>query len=145
MKIAVCIAKFHPGTTGQYVANALSRLGFNVNSFFGSPVSYDVNMRVFETLSCGLPIVTNYVKSLTRIFPENAPYILTYNSLESIVPTISSALGNENFLTNGNEARAFILENATYEIRMEQALIELAEQGIVTTQNNRPNNNFLRT
>jgi len=96
--------------------------GFNINSYFTELYAYDLNMRVFETLSCGTPIITNRVAALDRIFPPGAPYIRTYDSLDDILPTIADALRDPLFVNSGAAAREYILGNATYVHRMREAL-----------------------
>lgn len=98
------------------------RVGFNISSYFGTDHAFDVNMRVFETLSCGLPIITNAVPALTKIFPRNAPYIRTFTNLEELLYVSRGAMRNEEFLSSGPAARQFILDNATYEHRMTEML-----------------------
>jgi hypothetical protein len=97
-------------------------VGFNINTFFGQPVAYDVNMRVFETLSCGLPLFTNDVPSLRRIFPENAAFIRTYTTLEDMKPRLLEAFKDQTFMNSGTEARQWILDHATYEHRMRDVI-----------------------
>jgi Glycosyl transferases group 1 len=101
-------------------------VGFNINTFFGQPVAYDVNMRAFETLSCGLPLFTNDVPSLKRVFPPDAPFIRTYTSLTDMMPRLLEAFKDQTFLNSGAEARQWILDHATYEHRMRDVLNRLA-------------------
>ena len=102
------------------------RIGFNINSWYGTSHAFDVNMRVFETLSCGVPLLTNSVPSLRRFFPENTPYIREFSSLEDLPRALQSALHDDVFLSSGAEARRFILEKATYEIRMREVIETLS-------------------
>lgn len=92
--------------------------GFNINSFFGEPYSYDVNMRVFETLSCGVPLITNDVPSLTRLFGSEPNFIRRYSSADELLHVINSALNDPDFLNSGQSAREFILREATYTKRV---------------------------
>jgi hypothetical protein len=101
--------------------------GFNISSYYGEPYAFDVNMRVFETLSCGVPLVTNFVPSLGRLFPPNPPFIRTFDSLDRLLETIAAALHDPAFRASGAEARAYILEHCTYSHRMEQALAYLSD------------------
>lgn len=96
--------------------------GFNVSSFFGSPIAFDVNMRAFETLSCGAPLLTNSVPNLSRVFPEHAPWIRTYQGLDDLSDRARAALADPEFLQSGVAAREWILANATYEHRIRHAL-----------------------
>lgn len=124
--------KGHGGAVMEAGASVLrqSRLGFNISSFYGTGVDFDVNMRVFETLSCGVPLVTNNVDCLGRIFGRQ-DFVRTYTSLAGIVPTVSSALKDDVFLASGPKARQWILDFGTYEVRMKQALTTLANNGMI--------------
>lgn len=99
-----------------------SLVGFNISSFYGEPFAFDVNMRVFETLSCGVPLFTNHVPSLARIFPAQAPFIRTYDSLDALLPKLKESLEDTTFLKSGPQAREFILQQATYTARMREVL-----------------------
>lgn len=99
-----------------------SALGFNINSFFGEPYAYDVNMRFFETLSCGVPLVTNDIPVLAQLLPRPCPFVRTYRTLAEIVPTLRAALADRDFLASGPAARAWILQHGTYKLRMQSAL-----------------------
>lgn len=99
-----------------------SLLGFNISSFYGEPVAFDVNMRFFETLSCGLPIVTNEVPSLYRLFDELPRFIKVYRSKSEIIPILKSALSDADFISSGEDARKWVTENGTYQSRMHEVL-----------------------
>lgn len=125
--------KFACARPGQVWKEAASQLlsrclaGFNVNSFFGEKVSFDVNMRVFETLSCGVPLITNGVPGLSRLFPVDAPFIRTYSSVEDLLPSVQDALSNQGFLNSGPEARSWIVAHGTYKERMKAILRSFSE------------------
>jgi hypothetical protein len=109
-----------------------SKVGFNISSFFGQPEAFDVNMRVFEELSCGLPIVTNNVSSLTKIFGDPLPkWIWTYDSLDQIVPRLRHATNSEEFQSYGKDARQWILNYGTYTLQMQSALETLRSQKMI--------------
>ena len=101
---------------------AQCKAGFNVNTFYGTQHCFDINMRVFETLSCARPLITNEVPSLWRIFPKNAPYLRTYSEPMELLTVVKSALADEQFLQSGAWGREFIINYATYSERMRQAL-----------------------
>lgn len=110
-----------------------SVIGFNVSSFYGEPVAFDVNMRVFETLSCGIPLVTNYLPSLEKIFGDPLPrFIRTYKSEGEMLDVLRNALSDREFLDSGAEARQWIVDYGTYKIRMAQALDSLRQQGMIS-------------
>jgi hypothetical protein len=95
-----------------------SRVGFNISSFYGQGVDYDINMRVFEIMSCGVPLVTNYVLGLD-LLPGlgNCPGIFCYQSLDGIATSIEEALACETVYTRNS-----ILENHTYRHRAQKIL-----------------------
>ena len=103
------------------------RAGFNISSWFGSEHAFDINMRVFETLSCGVPLITNAVPSLSEIFPANVPFVRTFHDLSDLRRSVMEALRDPAFVASGAEARRFILENATYVHRMTTALGVISE------------------
>jgi len=114
----------HGGAWKEDAAALLRRcmVGFNINSFFGEPFAYDVNMRFFETLSCGIPIFTNDVPSLTDVVPANAPFVRTFTTLETLLPGLLAAFKDPDYRSSGSAARQWILDHATYEHRMKDVL-----------------------
>jgi hypothetical protein len=113
------------GSVWKEDAAALLRrcvMGFNINSFFGEPFAYDINMRFFETLSCGIPIYTNEVPALERLLPPDAPFVRTFRSMGDLLPGLSAALRDDRFLAAGAAARQWILGHATYRHRMAEVL-----------------------
>jgi hypothetical protein len=108
-----------------------SWIGFNISTFFGEPVAFDVNMRVFETLSCGLPLFTNQVPSLNELFPADVPFIRTYTSLETILPRLREVVQDPAFLAAGAAARLWILDHGTYEHRMRDVIGRIPQQSRV--------------
>lgn len=95
-----------------------SKVGFNISSFYGQGWDYDINMRVFEMMSCGTPIVTNYVESLKMLDGiYTLPGIVCYHSLLDIVPAVQLAKELPVVFT-----RKFILDGHTYKHRMQKAL-----------------------
>lgn len=122
----------HGGMRMQQAAQMLRscRIGFNVSSFFGTDVAFDVNMRVYETLSCGIPLVTNYVPSLNKVFntsegEEFPKFIRVFYSIDDAYRVVGAALRDEAFLNSGDEAREWIERGNSYQFRMQQALMSL--------------------
>lgn len=108
-----------------------SRVGFNMSSFFGEPIAFDVNMRVFETLACGVPLVTNVVPSLFRIFGGALPaFIKTYSRADEIVPLLQQCLADEAFLNSGLAAREWVALYGTYDLAMKMAMVTLQVKGV---------------
>ncbi|MFN8390538.1 MAG: glycosyltransferase [Bdellovibrionota bacterium] len=108
----------------ERAASALcsAKIGFNISSWYGTEFAFDLNMRFFEVLSCGLPIVTNAVPALGRLFREQPPFVRVYSCAEEIVPTLTRALSDPVFLGSGELAREYIIGAGTYRHRMIDAL-----------------------
>lgn len=106
----------------------LSRIGFNISSWYGTRHAFDLNMRFFETLSCGVPTITNTVPALSRIFPVIPPFVREYSAPEQIVPMLREALADRDFLASGSAARNWVLVHGTYQHRMISALDTLTRE-----------------
>ncbi|HKZ39640.1 MAG TPA: glycosyltransferase [Candidatus Hodarchaeales archaeon] len=128
--------KFRLGFPGHGVARMeagafilrSSMVGFNISSFYTEPTAYDVNMRVFETLACSIPLITNWVPSLEKLGLADVPFVRTYRWPTDVVQAIRIALSDSIVMNSGQSARDYVLRNATYELRMKQALATLADQ-----------------
>jgi len=103
-----------------------AKIGFNISSFYSEPIAYDVNMRVFETLMTGTPLVTNYVPSLNKLGLMDVPFVRVYRQEREIIPLIESCLHDEQFLISGPSAREWALRSATYDLRIKMAFETLA-------------------
>lgn len=110
-----------------------SRVGFNCSSFMTSPLAYDVNMRVFEILSCGLPLITNAITELADLGILNRITCLTYTDEHGALSAIREALAwpQEQRDAMGVRARVLIVKEHTYRHRMEHALEVLREAGVI--------------
>lgn len=109
-------------------AYSSAKVGFNISSFYGTPVAYDINMRVFEVLSCGVPLVTNDIPELAEVGIMADYHCLTYHNLEEVLPKIQQAMSEPHL---GERGREYILADGTYKHRMEHALEILAEAGMI--------------
>lgn len=113
---------------------ARSKVGFNVSGWYGSAIAYDVNMRVFEIMACGLPLITNYLPELMElgILPEDT--CLPYDSLDGAMAQIRLALqrGEVYRADLGQRARQLVLDGHTYRHRIEEALEILKEAEMIT-------------
>jgi len=114
-------------------AYAESRVGFNISSFYGSPVCYDINMRVFEIASCGLPLITNRLPEMLELGFIDEHNCLTYGDIGQALRTIERVLGwtEGSRQAVGLRARSLILGGHTYVHRMEEALEVLQEAGVI--------------
>lgn len=108
-------------------------VGFNISSFYGTPIDYDINMRVFEVMACGVPLVTNALPELAELGILNEHHCLTYNSLDGAMSQIRLALqrGHDYRQEMGQRARQLILDGHTYRHRIEEALEILTESGML--------------
>ena len=99
-----------------------AQVGFNVNSWYGNEHAFDLNMRFYETLSCGAPLITNWVTEIDRIFPVMPKFLKVYKNVEELPKVIKSAFLDLDFLSSGDEARKWIVEGNTYKHRMGRVL-----------------------
>jgi hypothetical protein len=109
-----------PGPGKIWLADAAkmlshARIGFNVTSFFGSSVAYDINMRFFETLSTGVPLLTNKVPSMDLFDLPSS--IRTFETITELPEKILQLLSDQDFLTSGTKGREWILNGNTYKDR----------------------------
>lgn len=113
---------------------ARSKIGFNISGWYGSPIAYDVNMRVFEVMACGIPLVTNYLPELMElgILPEDT--CMPYGDLDGAMAQIRLALqrGGPYRAEMGQRARRLILDGHTYRHRMEEAIEILKAAEMIT-------------
>lgn len=131
------LSLFHIVQAPRQAAVELARckVGFNISSFFGTPVAYDINMRVFEVMSCGLPLVTNWIPEMDELGMIDGYHLLAYRTLEELPPALQRVLLAELFGTvgrmqMGQQARQLILDGHTYKHRMVEALEVLEEAGM---------------
>jgi len=97
-----------------------SQVGFNVNSWYGSGHDFDLNMRFFETLSCGIPLITNWVPELEKLFDSEPPFVASYKDASELPNLIVQKLQDKKFLESGPDARKWVLKHATYKLRLEE-------------------------
>lgn len=114
-------------------AYAQSKVGFNVSSFYGTPVCYDINMRVFEVMSCGLPLVTNDLPAMLELGMFDGHNCLTFKSMEEAPSVVRDCLHRTQSWRDaiGSRARGLILDGHTYQHRMAETIEILAEAGVV--------------
>ncbi len=109
------------------------RLGFNISSFYGTPWAYDVNMRVFEVMACGIPLVTNWVKDMGLLGFQPGETHMEYLDQAGALQAIEWVLGWDQSKRDsmGALARQIIIDTHTYTRRMASALEVLGESGII--------------
>jgi hypothetical protein len=110
-----------------------SRVGFNVSSFFGTEVAYDINMRVFEVMACGIPLVSNRLPEMKElgIYPDF--HYLPFDDADGAMSQIRLVLSRSEAyrLDMGVRNRDMIMNGHTYIHRMRQALGLLTESGMI--------------
>lgn len=109
-----------------------SRVGLNIPSFYGTPECYDINMRVFEIMSCGKIAITNDLENLALIGIRKGLHVDTYNSIEEIPALLARHSRSEEYIWRGKEARRYILTVGTYKHRAETILRECKRGGLYT-------------
>ncbi len=109
-----------------------AKVGFNISSFYGSPIAYDVNMRVFEVMSCAVPLVTNFLPELVELGIVPDHHCLIYHDLDEALSQIRRALGDDDLRARlGTRGRRYIVKQGTYVHRMNHALEVLTEGGVI--------------
>lgn len=113
-----------------------ARVGFNCSSFFNTPVAYDINMRVFEIMACGIPLVTNKLRAMDEIGLCAGWHYMGYTNADMAMTQIRLALvrGEEKRKEMGDRARKLILDGHTYTHRIRHALEVLDAAGIITAK-----------
>jgi len=110
-----------------------SRVGFNCSSFFGTPVAYDINMRVFEILANGIPLVANRLPEMEElgIYPEF--HYMPYDDADGAMSQIRVLLSRSEEARRdlGIAGREIIKNGHTYEHRLRHALYTLDYAGII--------------
>lgn len=97
--------------------------GINIPSWWGTPECYDVNMRVFEILSCGIPLITNRLDALDSLGIIEGKHAFLYNSFDDIIHLINMLRQDtQRAKEMGRANRQLILNNHTYEHRAESIL-----------------------
>lgn len=109
------------------------RLGFNISSFYGTDVAYDVNMRVFEVMACGIPLVTNYLPAMYELGMQAGWTHVEYRTAEEALVMIAEVLRWHQTRRDemGRVGRQIIIDGHTYAHRMASALEVLEESGII--------------
>lgn len=95
--------------------------GLNIPSFWGEPTCYDVNMRVFEILACGIPLITNNLSELPML-GITRKVALTYTQLDEIPSLIRLVIQEDLRGRMGEAARELILQQHTYKHRANSIL-----------------------
>jgi len=118
---------YWPGIEGAIMQDGAavyrtSVCGLNMPSFWGTPECYDVNMRVFEILSCGIPLITNDLPDLIDLGIDDS-CCFTYLTPPEIPSRIRWLNKNrEMALLMGAAGRRLIVQRHTYTHRAQTIL-----------------------
>jgi glycosyltransferase involved in cell wall biosynthesis len=109
---------------GLFGENALdtycqSRAAVNIPTQYGHPLAYDVNMRVFECLATGIPVVTNDLPVLPELGMENGTTLFTYDTPDAIFGAVQQALEHPEV---GQAGADLIQARHTYAHRAQQVM-----------------------
>ncbi len=100
---------------------------------FNRSVRNDVNMRVFEALACGRPLLTNAIdqNGLPDLLIENKNYV-AYRTADDLIEKLRMLLSDDGYRVNlGRSGREAVLAKHTYFHRMMAALSWLLKEEIV--------------
>lgn len=83
---------------------------------FNKSIRHDVNMRFFECLCAGSPLLTDYIEDFE--FLKLSQYITTYGKDEEIIGKINEIMDNQEKIKLAVEAQKIVLAKHTYERRI---------------------------
>lgn len=114
------------GVFGQAAVSAYkqARCGVNVPTQYGSPLAYDIPMRVTEIAATGVPLVTNALPELAELGFLDAQTCFTYEHSGDLLNAVKKAIHAPNV---GIAGRKLILERHTYAHRAKTILEWLNE------------------
>lgn len=100
-----------------------ARVGLNMPSLYGTDVAYDLNMRLFEILATGTPLVTNANYDLNDLGIRSGVNCLTYQGIADAERQIKILL-KDKALGEALAANAYelVMRKHTYQARAEQLL-----------------------
>lgn len=118
---------YWPGIEGAIMEEGATQYrkahaGLNIPSFYGTPECYDINMRVFEILSCGVVLITNYLPELIDLGIEDGKNCICYNKIQDIETIIKEVKNNFTWQNVGRAGRQLILEQHTYDHRAKRII-----------------------
>jgi glycosyltransferase involved in cell wall biosynthesis len=114
------------GVFGQDAVSAYSqaRCGVNVPTQYGSPLAYDVNMRVMEIAATGVPLVTNALPELAELGFLDGETCFTYKDSSDLLNAVKKAVLAPDV---GIAGRQLVMDRHTYAHRAKQVLEWLNE------------------
>jgi len=100
-----------------------SRLGINIPTRYGDVQAYDsANMRCFEILATGTPLVTPYEDYLLELGFVHGANSFFYRSPQDLLNVVHDALRNHDLEAIGNEGAKLASEQHTYTHRAKQVM-----------------------
>jgi glycosyltransferase involved in cell wall biosynthesis len=130
MLLADIAGRFNLGLAqGLFGENAVSmynagRCGVNIPTHWGEETSYDsANMRLFEVLACGIPLVTPYEPYMSALGLEEGKTAFFYRNRYDLPQAVDCALQCPDV---GEAGRVLVEARHTYEARARQVLEWLA-------------------
>lgn len=105
-----------------------ARLGINIPTRYGDLLAYDsANMRCFEILATGTPLVTAYEEYLAELGLLSGVNCFTYSSAQDCLNVVKAALQRNDLEDIGRNAVDLIASRHTYTHRARQVLEWLNE------------------
>lgn len=98
---------------GQAMVEAINsyRISFNAN------IANDVNYRSFETIGCGVPLVTNFNPQYEELGFKDGVNCMMYRSDDEMISKTSRLLANEDFRQSVARAGLQMSQQHTYDVR----------------------------
>jgi glycosyltransferase involved in cell wall biosynthesis len=96
-----------------------------VNSYkihWNKNLSNDINYRNFETIGCGVPLVTNYHYQYEELGFKHMENAIFYNDIDDMFSKIDLVLSDENLMKSIGENGYLLSKKHTYVKRSEQIL-----------------------
>jgi GT2 family glycosyltransferase/tetratricopeptide (TPR) repeat protein/2-polyprenyl-3-methyl-5-hydroxy-6-metoxy-1,4-benzoquinol methylase len=118
---------FHNHWIGQAYHRTMSERYAQLRVAFNCSIAGDLNMRVFEALACGAPLITDECDGLQELFQVNE-HLLGYRDSNDLVSQIERLLTDEDRRKMlSNKGRQHVLAYHTYDHRM-RAIIQRSQQ-----------------
>jgi len=118
---------------GRAFGDEMCRVYAGSRVVFNRSVRDDVNMRVFEALACGRPLLTNALdhNGLDRLLSENIDYV-AYRNSDDLLARMEALLSNEDRRRAlSRSGRETVLTRHTYAHRMSAVLTWLLQERLV--------------
>ncbi|MFO7974020.1 MAG: glycosyltransferase, partial [Candidatus Hydrogenedentota bacterium] len=114
--------RFPNHVIGQQWPADMARTYAQSKIVINAAVHHELNMRVFEAMASGALLITDNAEGLTDLFEEGTHFVL-YRDDRELCDLIQHYLENEGARERiARQAREFVLENHTYDHRIEQLL-----------------------